>query len=227
MPQSYSNGWSALPWIVGLLVACFVWLLTLRPSIGAEHMPIRIDSLTRLHRKTGRTKRLLERQWIDALIGELTVGRDPISALLMATESSQLQVAYEAWVAARMGGDVAGALMAEESELVRSVGACWLVASSSGAGLVKSLCSISESARDRERILAQVEVAIAEPRAAALVVALLPIVGLGMGSLLGSHPLHWLLETTVGRLVLLTAVILEAAGSLWAWRIIRSATESS
>ena len=80
-------------------------------------------------RRRGRAQRLLERQWIDALIGELTVGRDPVNALMMATESAQLQLAYDAWVAARLGGDVAGALMAQDSELVRSVGACWLVAS--------------------------------------------------------------------------------------------------
>ena len=76
-------------------------------------------------------------------------------------------------------------------------------------------------------MLQQVEVAIAEPRAAAAVVAVLPAIGLGMGSLLGANPLGWLINTTVGRLILLSAITLEVVGCLWAWRIIRSVAEPS
>ena len=220
-------GWSAWPVVAGVCAACFVWLLTIRPSMRKGDAPARMTIKAQRRRSRGRAQRLLERQWIDGLIGELTVGRDPVSALMVATESAQLQLAYDAWVAARMGGDVSAALMAQDSELVRSVGACWLVASNSGAGLVKSLQSISDSARERERILQHVEVAIAEPRAAALVVALLPIVGLGMGSLLGAEPLHWLFGTSAGRLVTLVALTLEGLGCLWSWQIVRSVAEPS
>ncbi len=227
MHPNSNVGWSVWAIVAGACAACFIWLLTIRPSMRSGDAVTRMTMQGQHRRRRGRAQRLLERQWIDALIGELTVGRDPVNALMMATESAQLQLAYDAWVAARLGGDVAGALMAQDSELVRSVGACWLVASNSGAGLVASLHSISESARERERILQHIEVAVAEPRAAALVVALLPIVGLGMGSLLGSDPVHWLVGTTVGRLVLLVALTLEGVGCLWSWRIIRSVAEPS
>jgi tight adherence protein B len=92
--------------------------------------------------------------------------------------------------------------------------------------LVRALTSISESAREHERILQQVDIAVAEPRAAALVVALLPIVGLGMGSLLGSSPITWLFDTTPGRLVFVAALVLEVAGCWWAWRIVRGVVDS-
>lgn len=221
-----STAWSIGPVFIAALVGLFVWLLAVRPKVGSGNSSTRIDmaGFTRW-RGGGRSQRLAERRWIEALIGELTVGRDPAGALVVATGSCHPKVAYDAWVAARMGGDVSAALMNDRSELVRSVGACWLVASNSGAGLVKSLSSISESARERERIRQQVEVAIAEPRAAALVVAVLPVVGLGMGSLLGANPLGWLMYTTVGRLILLGAISLEALGCWWAWRIIRSVAE--
>ena len=228
MHQTFNSGWPMLPTLVGILVGGWLWLLTMRPTLSNTGSTRRIDLATvSPRRRGGRVQRQAERRWIDTLIGELTVGRDPVGALVIASDSSHPQVAYDAWVAARMGGDVAGALMADRSELLRSVGACWLVAANSGAGLVKSLSSISESARERERMLQQVEVAIAEPRAAAAVVAVLPAIGLGMGSLLGANPLGWLINTTVGRLILLSAITLEVVGCLWAWRIIRSVAEPS
>jgi len=224
-PISSSTWWIG-PVFVATIVGLFVWLLTIRPKVGPDNSSTRTDVAGLIRRrKGGRAQRLAERRWIDGLIGELTVGRDPAGALVIATGSSHPKVAYDAWVAARMGGDVAVALMNDRSELVRSVGACWQVASNSGAGLVKSLTSISESARERERMRQQVDVAVAEPRAAALVVAVLPVIGLGMGSLLGANPLGWLMYTTVGRLMLLGAITLEALGCWWSWHIIRSVAE--
>ena len=212
--------------LIGFLVSALVLLLTYRPSNGVSSAGGRrvMPQPLRWKRRGSKSQRIAELVWIDALIGELTVGRDPISALTIACESEVL-VARDAWVAARTGGDVAGALMAAPSDVVRSVGACWLVASTSGAGLVRALTSIADSAREHERILQQVDIAVAEPRAAALVVAILPIVGLGMGSLLGSNPLSWLIGTMIGRLVLLAALTLEVVGCWWAWRIIRGVAE--
>jgi tight adherence protein B len=121
---------------------------------------------------------------------------------------------------------VSAALIVHRSEVVRSVGACWLVASTSGAGLVAALTSIADSARDQERILQGVEVAVAEPKAAAAVVAALPIVGLGMGSMLGSSPLGWLVGTGLGRAILVVAIALELVGCWWSLRIIRAVADS-
>lgn len=228
MPSiSSSDGW-LLPLWIAVLVAILIWLLMFKPSpsTGVEWSTWDWATIPP-RRPRGRAQQLLERRWIDALIGELTVGRDPIAALVIATESVDSRIAYEAWVAARMSGDVATALMNDRSELLRGVGACWLVAANSGAGLVQSLSALSQSARERERMAEQLQIAIAEPRAAAVVVALLPVVGLGMGSLLGAHPLTWLLSTTIGHLVILFAVVLEGAGCLWAWLIIRSAGDVS
>jgi tight adherence protein B len=49
--------------------------------------------------------------------------------------------------------------------------------------------------------------------------ALLPLVGIGFGMMLGSDPLAWLLGTTPGRLCLLAGLVLTAAGTLWTGRI--------
>jgi tight adherence protein B len=212
--------------LTSVLVTGFLLLLTYRPGPGpsiADSVKLVVNGRP-WRRTSSRSQRLAELVWLDALIGELTVGRDPISALTTACESEVL-VARDAWIAARTGGDVAAALMATRSDVVRSAGACWLVAATSGAGLVRALTSIADSAREHERILQQIDIAVAEPRAAAMVVAVLPIIGLGMGSLLGSSPLTWLIATTIGRCVLASALALEVIGSWWAWRIIRGVAE--
>ncbi len=209
--------------LIGILVCTFVLLLTNRPGPHGRprRLPIAWPPIPT------RARRRSELTFVDSLIGELTVGRDPLSALVTAAEASDPPVAHNAWVAARTGGDIGVALMSESSDTLRSVGACWIVASTSGAGLVKALTSIAESARARERNRQAVEVAVAEPRAAALVVALLPGVGLGMGSMLGSSPFGWLLGTTIGRVILLSAMCLELLGCWWSWHIIQKVRDPS
>jgi tight adherence protein B len=210
---------------IGALVFTFVLIVAYRPAPFAISASFRLPHPTWLPRRS-RNLRQAELAWIDALIGELTVGRDPVSALVTACECQDVPVAHEGYVAARTGGDVSAALIVHRSEVVRSVGACWLVASTSGAGLVAALTSIADSARDQERILQGVEVAVAEPKAAAAVVAALPIVGLGMGSMLGSSPLGWLVGTGLGRAILVVAIALELVGCWWSLRIIRAVADS-
>ena len=60
---------------------------------------------------------------------------------------------------------------------------------------------------------------LAEPRATAVVLAGLPLLGLVMGTALGADPLAWLLGTVAGRSVLALGVLLEVVGAWWAWRI--------
>jgi tight adherence protein B len=102
---------------------------------------------------------------------------------------------------------------------MRGVAACWSVAQGSGAGLAAALLSLADSARAAERVRRELHAGLAEPRATALVLAALPLVGLGMGIGLGADPLDWLLGTTAGRGVLALGIALEAAGAWWAWRI--------
>jgi tight adherence protein B len=122
---------------------------------------------------------------------------------------------------AHSGGDVAAALLGESSssELVRGVAACWGVAQGSGAGLADSLMTLADSARATERIRRELHAGLAEPRATALVLAGLPLVGLLMGSALGADPVGWLLGSRAGLVVLALGMAFEVLGAWWAWRI--------
>lgn len=216
-------------WLLALLAACAV--LALRP-------PVRLSSRASaaagrlsawrppVRRRTSATRRTAELEWLDALAAELAAGSDPLAALAIVPGSAV--VCPSALAAARGGGDVGRALVVdgERSPTVRAAAACWEVAAASGAGLASSLTVLADAARESERVRAELEAGLAEPRATALVLAFLPLLGVGLGAALGAEPLPWLLGSAVGRLALLAGLALEVAGAGWSWRIATSLESS-
>jgi tight adherence protein B len=166
-------------------------------------------------------RRAAELEWVESLVAELRAGADPVGALVVSAAAAPRPVVPRAVAAARGGGDVAEALAADaaSSELLRGVGACWAVAQGSGAGLAAALLSLADAAREAERVRRELHAGLAEPRATAVVLAGLPVLGLVMGAALGADPLAWLLGTVAGRAVLALGVLLEVVGAWWAWRI--------
>lgn len=90
-----------------------------------------------------------------------------------------------------------------------------------GAGLAAGLDRLEAALREhrdqRERLRAQ----LAGAWATVAVLAVLPAVGLVLGSALGARPLYVLLHTPVGLGCLAVGAALEAAGLWWAARIVR------
>lgn len=212
------------PWLIGAAAALVVLLLR-PPRGGSRGSSLPRPPQLRGSRRAAAVRRAAEGEWLDALAAELGAGRDPASALVAVPASAS--VCPRALAAARSGGDVARAMLGdgERSPTLRSTAACWEVASGSGAGLAASLVVLADSAREDERVRAELEAGVAEPRATALVLACLPAVGMALGAGLGAQPLAWLLGTPVGRAVLAAGLLLEAAGAVWAWRITTSLEE--
>jgi tight adherence protein B len=170
------------------------------------------------------SRRRAELEWVEALAAETRAGRDPVAALVASSSSVAQPDLLQAAAAATSGADAAVELRAVygASELVLAVAACWDVAQGSGAGLAASLTALADSAREAERVRRDLHAGTAEPRATALVLAALPIVGLMLGGALGADPWSWLLGTSIGLVVLAAGVALEAVGAVWSWRIVRS-----
>jgi len=210
------------PWVLGVLAAAFVVLLRPPMAAPAARRGWRLAAPARRGRRAAAARRTAEFEWLDALTAELVAGSDPASALASVVASES--VCPHAMAAARTGGDVARALVADgaASPALRSAASCWEVAAGSGAGLAASLAVLADAARDDERVRAELEAGVAEPRATALVLALLPVVGIALGAGLGAQPLAWLLGAPLGRVVLLVGLALEAVGAVWAWRIATS-----
>lgn len=168
-------------------------------------------------------RRRAELEWVEALAAETRAGRDPAAAVVAAGAGSLPSSALVSATAAAVGGgDVAAALRLDPagSDLVRAVAACWEVAHGSGAGLAASLSALADAARESERVRRDLRAGLAEPRATAVVLAGLPVVGLCLGAGLGADPFTWLLGTGAGMAVLALGILLEVAGVAWSWRIV-------
>ncbi|UQX01743.1 type II secretion system F family protein [Streptomyces sp. RerS4] len=167
-----------------------------------------------------------------AVVGELRAGAQPGRALTVAvrrtaTGSEGLGPA-EAGVlaAAAFGGEVAEALRqaAREpgAEGLAAMAACWRVSVDGGAGLAAGLDRLEAALRAERDQQESLRAQLAGARSTTLVLALLPLVGLLIGTGLGADPLRVLLHTPVGWGCLLAGAVLEALGLLWCRRIVRT-----
>ncbi|MGW1408606.1 type II secretion system F family protein [Streptomyces sp. NPDC002403] len=163
-----------------------------------------------------------------AVVGELRAGHEPGQALLVAVRGTGVMGAAEAGVsaAARFGGDVPGALRqaAREPGLdgLAGVAACWRVAADGGAGLAAGLDRLEGALRAERRRREELRAQLTGAWSTVAVLALLPVLGLGLGAALGADPLRVLLHTPAGLVCLATGGLLEAAGLYWAGRIVRA-----
>lgn len=101
--------------------------------------------------------------------------------------------------------------------------ASWAVAIESGAPLAESLDRVAESLRALADADRQVDLAIAGPIATARIVALLPVLGLGMGLLIGADPAGVLLGTLPGALAGVLGAALLFVGIRWNRRLVAAA----
>ncbi|MEU3949010.1 type II secretion system F family protein [Streptomyces sp. NPDC029526] len=168
-----------------------------------------------------------------ALAGEVRAGRQPGEALQWAARDSCGLGAARATVlaAARFGGDVPDALAVAArspgAEGLRGLAACWRVAVDQGAGLAAGLDRLEAALRNERDQRADLRAQLAGARATAVMLAGLPVLGLGLGAALGTDPLHVLLHTASGLGCLAVGALLEGVGLWWVLRITRGAEEAA
>jgi tight adherence protein B len=164
------------------------------------------------------------------LAGELRAGRMPRDALIRAASGAGHVGALcpAAVAAARSGGDVPAALVSAATEgagALRWLAACWQVAEEQGAGMAAAAERLAEHGRADEALRQEVSAQLAGPRATAALLAVLPGVGVLMGTGLGAAPLDVLLRTPWGLGCLGVGGVLAYAGVAWTERIARVAEE--
>ncbi|MFE7535753.1 type II secretion system F family protein [Streptomyces rhizosphaericola] len=176
-----------------------------------------------------------------AVVGELRAGQEPGQALLAGLRECAAAEPQAgggpgggAWLgdaeaavlaAARFGGDVPAALRRAADgpglEGLSGMAACWRVAVDGGAGLAAGLDRLETALRADRRRREELRAQLAGAWSTVVVLALLPVAGLGLGAALGAEPLRVLLHTPGGLLCLVVGGFLEAAGLFWACRIVR------
>jgi tight adherence protein B len=162
---------------------------------------------------------------------ELRAGSHPAAALAGtdADGPHARSVLAPAAVAARLGDGIVPALRRgaagrpEISADVERIAMAWALAERHGIPLADLLGRAHEDIRWRVRFAATVRAQLAGPRATAAVLTTLPVLGIGLGQLIGADPIGVLRGGPLGQLLLVVGVALLAAGSAWSERILGSA----
>lgn len=172
---------------------------------------------------SGRRAAARHRQLLSAvrvLTAEVEAGGRPVAALRGAAQAAPLHAATFAAAAlvASDGGD-AGAVLAADANTA-ALGHAWRVSEQTGAALAGVLSRVSADygAIDEQR--RAVSVALAGPRSSAVLLTLLPLLGIGLGLAMGAAPLGFLVHSSAGRVVCCVGVLLDVAGVLWMRRIL-------
>lgn len=166
------------------------------------------------------------RRLLDALrllVADLEAGAGPAQALAAAAETCPSRPELvQAARAAGAGSDAAGDLVPSADPHVRALGLAWRLGAASGAALAGVLGRVAGDLAEVDARRRTVAVAVAGPRASAVLLSALPALGLVLGAAMGAHPLHFLLDGA-GRAVGGAGLLLDAAGLFWIRRILRRA----
>lgn len=180
------------------------------------------------HRRRAVARRAATVELCTALAAELRAGAMPGDAIQRAATAVP-GVCDEVARVARLGGDVGAALVAAS---VRSgcgglarVAAVWSVSQHAGAGLADGCERIADWLRDDEALRREVAAQLAGARASARLLAVLPVLGILLGSSMGADPLQVLLQTPHGLACLAAGTALASIGLWWTERLARGVEE--
>lgn len=173
-----------------------------------------VAAASRSRRKTRRRSLLIA---VRLLAADIAAGSRAGPALAAAAAvSPPHRAALGAAAAAADSGEDAAACLAVAGEPdLAPLADAWRVADSSGAPLAEVLERLAADLGAAETQDRAVEAALSGPRASALLVALLPGVGLALGAAMGANPLWTLLHTPGGRLLCCAGLCLDALGVAW------------
>ncbi len=213
---------------VGVAVAVAV-LVPITASVAAAVLAATIEvrrAGTRRRARRAQESAALQSA-LSILVGELRVGAHPVTAFDSAAAEVDGTVAESLRAVAaraRLGADVAAGLrsVARRSTVPRHwerLAASWLLAQRQGLAIVALVRAAERDIVERERFASGVNAGMAGARATAAILAGLPLLGIGLGQLIGAEPVRFLLSGGAGGWCLLAGVMLACAGLWWSDRI--------
>jgi tight adherence protein B len=217
---------------IGACAVAATTILVLAPVAASAAAAI-VTALIALRRKASRkrTRRAEEAASLQAalgiLVGELRVGAHPVVAFERAAAEVDGAVAESLLAVAaraRLGADVSAglhsaAMQSTVPQYWERLSATWLLAQTRGLAIVALIRAAEQDVVERERFAAGVTAGMAGARATAAILAGLPVLGVGLGHLIGAQPLRFLLSGGVGGWCLVIGVTLACTGLWWSDRI--------
>ncbi len=159
------------------------------------------------------------------LASYVRVGQVPAEALVLV--AADCPVLAEAAAVQQIGGNVPDALRSRSGQPghggLHDLARAWQVSSFSGAPMAPALEEVASGLASDESLRSVVSAELAAPRSTGKLMAVLPLVGVGLGYLLGGRPLEWLVAGPTGWACLLLGLLLAAGGVLWIERLARAA----
>lgn len=220
----------------GVLVAAAGVALSLLAGVTPA-LAAAVVAATALHRMRRRHRaaqveahRRMLLSGLEVVIADLRVGAHPADACDTAARETTGPVADAFRVAAarsRLGGSAADGLRSSApvdgsdglaGNLARIADA-WAVSDRHGLALAELLAAARTDLAARMRIRARTDAGLAGARATATVLAGLPLLGVGLGQLMGAAPVAILLSGGLGGVLLVAGAVLACAGLLWTDRI--------
>ncbi|NUS95563.1 MAG: hypothetical protein HOQ36_24655 [Nocardia sp.] len=190
---------------------------------GTVSVRMRRSRRARLHR----TECAYLLDGLESVVAELRVGAHPSAAAAVAArETGGIAAAAFAIGSARsrLGGSGAEGLLCPGTVIAAELGRvanAWRVAERHGLALAELLSAARADLGSRIRFRSRTDASLAGARATATILAVLPLLGIGLGQLMGAHPAHVLFVSTAGRYLLPLGTGLACAGLLWADEITR------
>lgn len=164
---------------------------------------------------------------LDVLEGELRVGAHPVVAIVAAAQEADDVVAAslrEVAARARLGADVPSGLRsaARGSQLPlcwERLAVCWQFAETHGLAVAAMVHAAQQDIVERQRYSDRMAAGMAGARTTAAILAGLPLLGIGLGQLIGARPVRFLLSGGAGGWLLVIGVGLACVGLVWSDRI--------
>lgn len=125
-----------------------------------------------------------------------------------------------------MDQDLVGPSGTDGDIALSRVAAAAAVSARTGCSLAAVVTAAEDDLRARLQTAADLRAAVAGPRASAVVLAGLPVLGLLMGAGVGADPWRVLTTTPAGTGLLIAGAGLEAAGLAWSGRLLRRAARA-
>ena len=180
-------------------------------------------------RRAGAASRSHVAASLDLLAAEMRAGVLPLEALrgvahevpVLAPVASAVQSGADPTVALQVVAQEPGA------EALADLAAAWSLADRAGVPLSDVLERLAASVRDDVDLGREVRAEAAPARATGRLMAVLPVLGLGLGAGLGSDPLVLLTRTVPGALCLAAGAALACAGTAWIDRLADAAEDPS
>jgi tight adherence protein B len=156
---------------------------------------------------------------LSAMVAELRAGAHPV----MAAESAAVDAAPRAAetmrliaASARLDGNLGEH---GEDPVLSRLGVAWSLVRKHGLPMAEVLDAVRRDAAAGVRFARQTHARMAGPRASAVVLALLPAVGIALGEAMGARPVHVLASTVPGQILLVVGSALVWAGMAWSAKL--------